>query len=267
VVTARCTTRGWKAVTRHVHGVSFDDDRWELYHVAEDPSECRDLAAHEPEKLRELIDLWWREAEEYGVLPLDDRGLALFASRSHDFSPHPVSRHYTYLPPLSPIPPSAAAGIGGRSWDLEARVERKRDRGGVILAMGTENAGVALFVQDNRLVFDYNIFMDHHILESTEEVPNGPSVLGARFRRTKRDADVTLTIDGRDVGSLHLPFVMRIFSTIAMGIGRDHGSPVSKRYVDDFAFDGRIERVDIQLISPESTEDKEAAAREGMARQ
>ena len=258
---------GWKAVTRHVHGVSFDDDRWELYHVAEDPSECRDLAESNPEKLRALIELWWHEAEEYGVLPLDDRGLALFASRSHDFSPHPTSRHYTYLPPLSPIPPSAAAGIGGRSWDLEARVIRARDRGGVILAMGTENAGVALFVQDNRLVFDYNIFMEHHVLESTEEVPEGPSVLGARFRRARRDADVTLTIDGRDVGSLHLPFVMRIFSTIAMGIGRDHGSPVSKRYVDDFAFDGTIERVDIQLISQDDAEHKEAAAREGMARQ
>jgi hypothetical protein len=60
---------------------------------------------------------------------------------------------------------------------------------------------------------------------------------------------------------------MRIFSTIAMGIGRDHGSPVSKRYVDDFAFDGTIERVDIQLISQDNAEQKEAAAREGMARQ
>jgi arylsulfatase len=258
---------GWKAVTRHVFGVAFDDDRWELYHVAEDPSECRDLAAANPEKLKELIELWWHEAEVYGVLPLDDRGLALFASRSHDYSPHPISRHYTYLPPLNPIPPSAAAGIGGRSWDLEARVDRARDTGGVILAMGTENAGVALFVQDNRLVFDYNIFMEHHVLESTEEVPDGASVLGARFRRARRDADVTLTIDGRDVGSLHLPFVMRIFSSIAMGIGRDHGSPVSKRYVDDFAFEGQIERVDIQLISHDSHEEKEAAAREGMARQ
>jgi arylsulfatase A-like enzyme len=258
---------GWKAVTRHVHGVPFDDDRWELYHVAEDPSECHDLAASSPEKLRELIELWWHEAEEYGVLPLDDRGLALFASRFHDHSPHPSSRHYTYLPPLNPIPPPAAAGIGGRSWDLEARVERSRDQGGVILAMGTQNAGVALFVQDNRLVFDYNIFMDHHVIESTEEVPDGRSVLGARFRRARNDADVTLTIDGRDVGSLHLPFVMRIFSTIAMGVGRDHGSPVSNRYVDDFAFEGRIERVDIQLVSHNSTEEKETAAREGMARQ
>jgi arylsulfatase len=258
---------GWKAVTRHVHGASFDDDDWELYHVAEDPSECRNLASTNPEKLVELIELWWREAEDYGVLPLDDRGLALFASRAHDHSPHPTSRHYTYRPPLNPISPSAAAGIGGRSWDLEARVERKHDRGGVILAMGTENAGVALFVQDNRLVFDYNLFMDHHVLESTEEVPDGPSVLGVRFRRTQKDADVTLTVGGRDAGSLHLPFVMRIFSTIAMGIGRDHGSPVSKRYVDDFAFEGRIERVDIQLISQDGHDERETAAREGMARQ
>jgi arylsulfatase len=258
---------GWKAVTRHIHGVSFDDDTWELYHVAEDPSECRDLATSMPEKLQESIELWWHEAEEYGVLPLDDRGLALFSSRPHEYSPHPISRHYTYLPPLSPISPSAAAGIGGRSWDLEARVVRARDKGGVILAMGTENAGVALFVQDNRLVFDYNIFMEHHVLESTEEVPDGRSVLGAQFRRARNDADVTLTIDGRDVGSLHLPFVMRFFSTIAMGIGRDHGSPVSKRYVDDFAFEGTIERVDIQLISQDGGDQKEVAAREGMARQ
>ena len=60
---------------------------------------------------------------------------------------------------------------------------------------------------------------------------------------------------------------MRIFSTISMGIGRDHGSPVSTRYVDDFAFEGRIERLDIQLVSHDSAEEKETAEREGMARQ
>jgi arylsulfatase len=258
---------GWKAVTRHAFGVSFDDDRWELYHVEVDPSECHDLATSNPEKLKELIDLWWREAGEYGVLPLDDRGLQLFGSRSRENSPHPPSRHYSYRPPLSPIPPQAAAGIGGRSWDLEAVVERNRDSGGVIMAMGTENAGVSLFVQDNRLVFDYNIFMEHHVLESSEELPDGSAVLGVRFRRGQRDANVTLLIDGREVGSLHLPFLMRMFSSIAMSIGRDHGSPVSRRYVDDYVFEGRIDRVDIQLVSPGSAEEKETAAREGMARQ
>ena len=49
---------GWKAVTRHVKGVPFDDDVWELYHLATDRSECHDLAADRPDKLAELIARW-----------------------------------------------------------------------------------------------------------------------------------------------------------------------------------------------------------------
>src|SRR5215472_6412566 len=75
---------GWKAVTRHQPGVSFEDDDWELYHVAEDRSECRNLKSTMPDKLAALIDLWWREAEEHGVLPLDDRTIELFGARFRD---------------------------------------------------------------------------------------------------------------------------------------------------------------------------------------
>lgn len=35
----------------------FREDKWELYHVAEDFSECRDLATAYPDKLRELASL------------------------------------------------------------------------------------------------------------------------------------------------------------------------------------------------------------------
>src|SRR4030095_8344797 len=64
---------GWKAVTYHHKGTPFDEDQWELYHLDEDFSESRDLAEAEPEKLAELIDAWWAEAETHGVPPLDDR--------------------------------------------------------------------------------------------------------------------------------------------------------------------------------------------------
>jgi arylsulfatase len=133
--------------------------------------------------------------------------------------------------------------------------------------MGTENAGVSLFVKDNRLVFDYNIFMDHHLVVSDVEVPVGVSVVGVEFRRGRNDAQATLTIDGAVAGTKALPFLMRVFSTIAMSIGRDHGSAVSKEYEGDFPFEGRVERVDIQLVSKANAEEKETAAREGMARQ
>ena len=103
---------GWKAVTKHDPGTPFDEDRWELYHVAEDRSECRDLAAEMPEKLAEMIDIWWREAEEHGVLPLDDRGIELFGARFREHSPHPVDRVYRYRPPMAPMPAQASAPVG-----------------------------------------------------------------------------------------------------------------------------------------------------------
>jgi len=82
---------GWKAVTRHEHGVvPFDEDRWELYHLAEDVSACHDLAAVEPERLAAMVARWWEEAEEHDVLPLDERTLELFGARSRERSPHPA---------------------------------------------------------------------------------------------------------------------------------------------------------------------------------
>lgn len=263
-------TDGWKAVTRHQRGVAFEDDDWELYHVAEDRSECRNLAAEMPEKLSELVDLWWREAEEHGVLPLDDRTIELFGARFRDRSPHPASRHYTYRPPLSPLPAQVGASIGGRSWDLEARIERPAGAGGVIYATGTENSGLSLFVQGERLVFDYNCFGEHHVVESSRTVPEGASTVGVRFRRGQgKGGEATLVIDGEPCGALSIPFVMRIISSIGPSVAFDHGSPVSDRYTGAFPFSGRIERVDIQLVSTRGGEAGNAAAeqRATMSRQ
>jgi len=261
---------GWKAVTRHTPGTSFDDDRWELYHVAVDASECHDLAQSESDRLHDLVGLWWSEAKEFGVLPLDDRSIQLFGSRFRENSPHPTSRRYTYFPPLDPVPPAASAGIGGRSWDLEARIDRPEGAQGVLMATGTENAGLSIFVLDDHLVFDYNFFYDHHVITSTIPVPVGASVVGVEFRRGRNDADATLVIDGRPVGSMHVPFLMRIISSVGMSIGFDHGSPVSNLYTGEFAFEGRVARIDIQLIAPsegDAAERRTVEAREGMARQ
>lgn len=62
--------RGWKAVAFHTPGTDFDTDQWELYNVAEDFTETTDLSSQHPDKLSELQELWWSEAEKYGALPL-----------------------------------------------------------------------------------------------------------------------------------------------------------------------------------------------------
>jgi arylsulfatase A-like enzyme len=236
---------GWKAVTRHQPGTPFDDDVWELYHLDVDPSECHDLATEQPDRLAALIDRWWAEAEEHNVLPLDDRTVELFGARYDDHSPHPTNRRYIYRPPMAPLPSQVGPPLGGRSWEMVAEIDRPQGADGVLFASGTENSGLSLFVDEGHLVFDYNFFGAHSLVASDHPVPEGESLVGVRFDRAGREADVTLLIDGVEVGSMHLDAVMGIISSVGPSVGYDHGSPVSDRYAAPNPFQGRLRAVHI----------------------
>ena len=239
---------GWKAVTRHDKDADYETEQWELYHVDVDPSECHDLATEMPDKLQELVDLWWQEAEAHGVLPLDDRTIELFGARFRERSLHPASRRYTYYPPLSPIPAQAGPAIGGRSWTMTAAVEMASDDDeGVLFATGTENSGVSFFVQGGRLVFDYNYFGEHFVLESGNAIPAGEHELGVRLDRQGGSGTLTLLVDGEPGGTGELPKLMGMMSSVGPSVGYDHGSPVSDRYDAPFAFTGRLRRLDIDV--------------------
>src|SRR5260370_42606989 len=108
---------GWKAATHHQSGVPFDADDWELYHLDADFSEADNLAEAHPDRLKRLVNEWWRQAEANGVLPLDDRGLfALFrASRRPGL---PTSRNrFVYRPPISHILSDACPPVF-RGWPM-----------------------------------------------------------------------------------------------------------------------------------------------------
>lgn len=258
----------WKAVCKHQQGADFATEPWELYHLPSDRSECHDLANTHPDKLDELVDLWWEEAERHGVLPLDDRLIELFGARFRDGSPHPSDRRYVYRPPMSPIPAQAAAATGGHSFDLTARVTRAEGEEGVLYATGTENAGFSVFVQDDRFVVDYNAFDDHTVVESSVPVPVGDSTLVARFRRgEKRAGAIELVVDGVAAGRADLRLYMLIMSSVGASVGHDHGSAVSPRYQAPFAFTGTLHELEIQLLSGRSNATVEADARTELSRQ
>ncbi|MGA1073942.1 MAG: arylsulfatase [Ilumatobacteraceae bacterium] len=258
----------WKAVCKHQPGADYDTEPWELYLLDDDWSECRDLAAEQPDRLAELIALWWAEAERHGVLPLDDRGVELFGLRTADRTPHPTSRRYVYRPPMSPIPGQATASAGGRSFDLTARVTRRQGDEGVIWATGTENSGISVFVQGDRLVLDYNAFDDHTVLESDRPVPTGDAVLHVHLERDSRTTGwCELSIDGEPAGRASIPFYMRMVSSVGASVGYDHGSAVSTRYTAPFAFSGVLHDVVIQLPVKPGAADTEATARSEMSRQ
>ncbi len=237
---------GWKAVTRHVPGTSFDDDRWELYQIDQDASETRDLAETRPDKLAELVDLWWQEARQHRVLPLDDRTLERF--KVVPTGAITSRRVFTYHPGAR-VPAQAAADTKDVSHTITAQVDCADAAEGVLVACGDRFAGWVLYVGDNRLTYDYNSAGTHHVVTSDTPVPAGPSVLRYAFRRTGHLEGIgTLFIDDRQVGEHHISRTLGVsLGTAGISVGRNALTPVSDAYTGQFRFTGRLEKVVIEL--------------------
>ena len=174
---------GWKAVAFHPPGKPFEEDQWELYHLENDFSECKNLAKEKPEKLKEMVDLWWSEAERYGALPLDDRRAELWRPTPRSLTPR-NRRRYVLYPPVAHMTGEVSPALGNRSFVATAEVERPTEKSeGAIFALGTGNNGMAFYVLGDRLVFDYNLFTKHCKAISDRPVPKGKSTLAVKLEK------------------------------------------------------------------------------------
>ena len=125
--------KGWKAVTFHHRGTDFEADVWELYNLDVDLAEIDNLADRHPEKLADLIDLWWREAERYGVLPLDD----LTGRAGVGWWPEPRDQWVLHQDAVLPHFFKAGPRVRGVSHRVTARIERdSTEDDGCIIADG-----------------------------------------------------------------------------------------------------------------------------------
>jgi len=244
---------GWKAVVYHPifdQSVPFEDDRWELYHVAEDLSECHDLAEDEPERLREMIDRWWSEAERYKVLPLDN---APFDRVFGDEPVMPERRRYVYWPYSGPVTEEAAVNVRNRSHTISAEVVVP-DAGaeGVLLVQGSIFGGYVLFVQNDRLQYVHNFGgLEEHRATSNVAIPPGEHVLAFRFDKTGEHGGTgVLLVDGEAVGEVDIPrFTPTRFSITGecLCCGYDNGMPVVLDYRPPFRFTGTLRRVVVEV--------------------
>ena len=248
---------GWKAVAFHRRGTDFADDNWELYHVDEDFSEAHDLAAEQPERLRELVDAWWQEARRNHVLPLDDRG---FAERTNTrFRPHsPRDRsRFVYRNGMSHIGTGAAAPLAGRSFEISAKINRPGGiEEGVLIAHGSRNSGYALLVDGQQLVYDYNYYGDHRVLRSTVRLPIGEAEVSLRtiVDEDPSAATVTMLINGEPAGELRLDETFEYFIAFqGLDVGADRLSPVRQQPDGTkAAFQGGLDIVTVELITAEA---------------
>ena len=234
---------GWKAVTNHptISGWShFNDDEWELYHTDVDRSELHNLAAEHPEKVRELVNLWFAEAGANGAFPLDDRSaLEIFMTPRPVLSP-PRNR-YVYYPDTAEVPESQAVNIRNRSFVIGALVDLP-DAGaeGVLFAHGSRFGGHALYVKDNRLHYVYNfVGLIEQKVVATEDLPTGENlILSASFDKDGEDPPhvstgiLSLYHGDKKVGEGRIKTQPGKFSIAGEGlsVGRDGGEPVTDDY-------------------------------------
>ncbi len=254
---------GWVAAARHgvpwilTGSVDFATDKWELYNIDQDFSEADDLAAQNPEKLKELQAVFDEEAAKYNVFPLDDR----FAERGDNPQRPSVTRgvkKFTYFPGTVRVPEGSAAPTKMRTHSITAElVIPKGGAEGVIIASGGIGGGYSLFIKGGKLTYDYSFFgAEHYILTSSKSVPTGNVTVTYEFEQgpgKERGAGGTgkLLINGESVGEVNIKRQVpaRFSATETQDIGMDLGGPVSERYGKKryFPFTGEIKQVVVEL--------------------
>ncbi len=266
---------GWKAVAYHRPGTSFDDDRWELYDLTNDFNEVHDLAATEPERLAQLISLWWEHAEENQVLPLDDRFAERFAENAERHRGERTS--YVFHPGMGHLPSEVAPDLRSRSYTIEVDVEIP-DAGasGVLVAHGDATSGWSLFVRDGHLVHDLNIGGTHQLVTSNRRITPGPHTFGFRMQRSAGGGPFphgtgTLTIDGAPCGTLDTEQIFWLMvSWSGLDVGFDRGTTVSDydgtgRFLGPNPFTGTIRQVRVELDDDQDV-DQTAASEQQISR-
>ncbi|MGN6198142.1 arylsulfatase [Humibacter sp.] len=270
---------GWKASAIHApltgHG-RFDEDRWELYHVDEDRSESKDLAAEHPDKVKHLVDVWLEEAKANFALPLDDRSARdqLTIERPQA---EPARTRYVYYPGTTAIPESVAVNVRGRSYKIVADVDLGADAEGVLFAHGSRFGGHTLFVKDHKLHYVYNFLgipPEQHF-ESGELTP-GPHALGVEFERQSAGENgesigvARLYVDDRvvDEGPMRAQIGKFTLSGDGLCVGYDSADAVSRQYEGtSFPFTGgKLLGVGID-VSEEQYLDLEREAQAALARE
>ena len=246
-----------------------EQDTWELYYLPDDFSQANDLAAENPEKLAELKELFWEEAEKHNVLPL----LAAFSVFFGILPPMPTITTQTFYGDVENIASGMIPRIYGRSYAIEAELFIPEGGAeGVIVAEADEMGGFSLWVDENGLLHhSYSMMgVEQYEQVSTQPIPTGDVMVRMLFEadRQERSAGGTVSLYANDEkigeGRIEKTVAVRFSGYAGMDIGRDNGLPVDRAYAAKapYPFTGTVKKVVFDL-KPGSHDDEKALHESG----
>jgi arylsulfatase A-like enzyme len=239
---------------------------WELYNLADDPTQFQSVAEKFPDRLRMMRELFTIEATRNQVFPLNGNGLAgLLVSRP---GPAAGRRQFVYTGPSCCTQSNAAPAILNRSYTITAEVEVPvAGANGVLVTQGGRFAGWGLYLKDGKPTFTMNLLdLERVKWEAPQVLPPGKHSIVFDFKLEPQGAlpfghagAGTLIVDDKPVAQHTLPKTVPF--TFAwdetFDVGMDTGTAVDDRdYQVPFAFTGKIDKVTVDLgessVTPEA---------------
>jgi arylsulfatase len=226
-----------------------ESDPAELYYLPDDFTQANDLAEQHPEKVQELKELFWQEAEKYNVLPLLG-GLTTFFGMT---PPQGTQTRFTYYGDVQNVASGMIPRIFNHSYTISAELEIPEGGAeGVIVAEADHLGGFSLFVQDGKLKHTYSfVGVFEFKQESETALPTGSVNVRMEFAadapKPATGGEVTLYVNDEKVGGGRMEHTVPVRFTgyAGLDIGRDNGMPVDRSYADKspYAFTGRVKKV------------------------
>jgi arylsulfatase len=237
---------------------SLQNDVWELYNIEEDFSLTNDLAARMPEKVKEMQDLFEKEAIANSVYPLDDR---LYERFNAAIAGRPDlmgdRRSLTLADGMTGILENTFINEKNRSKTIVANVELEGNDRGVILTQGGKFGGWALYMDGGKPAYVYNYFgLERYTVASPEAITGDSAEIKLQFDYegggTGKGGMAMLYVDGKKVAEGKIgktqPAVYSADETA--DVGMDEATQVADLVfedVEDSAFTGYVKSVTISI--------------------
>ena len=250
---------GWVACTRHsipwlmVPNPPLKDDVWELYNVDEDFSEANDLAAKNPEKLKDLQEIFNQEAKKNHVFPIDDRRSERFdasiAGRPDLMGPR---TSLTVYEGMTGISENAFINVKNRKYSITADVELKDgNTNGVIISQAGRFGGWVLYMKGGKPHHEYNFFgIEWTNIGSPKALGSGHHIIKYEFipdaAKPGTGGKCTLYVDDQKVAEGTIPKTQPFIFSADEGVdvGMDSETNVSRDYREGAnKFTGKIRKV------------------------
>jgi len=231
--------------------------KWELYDTNKDWTEAHDLADAEPDKLRDMQQLFTMEATKYRVFPLDDSRLGRFISDKPSYAPGRTE--FVYDGTIMNVLLSGAGNapsLLNRSYTITADVEIPSGGAeGVLMTDGGRFAGYGFYLLKGVPVFTWDLVdLERAKWRGKEALAPGKHTIEFDWKYDGpglgKGGTGTLKVDGTVVDSHPMPKSLPI--TLAwdetFNVGIDTGTSVDDAdYAVPFPFTGTIDKVTVKL--------------------